>query len=159
MHQLRKLSSSDTRILAWWSYVGLGLAVLLSVALAPLSITIGAQREYASVMIFFVLLSFALPMYLLYKMIEVWRTSSTGLNLPHYVTSEERTVILALFTAFGCLCILWRLLLIVAAVLVTFNFRKGLADVFAQRRLKRKLKAQKGFSTISVSRLLKGYKK
>ncbi len=108
-------------------------------------------------MLLFILLSFALPAYLLYKIINIWKVGDSALNLPEYVGADERLTVRALFTVFAGVCVIWRIILIIGALLVTFNFRRGLAEVFAQHRLKRRLKTRKGFTNISVKRLLKTF--
>jgi hypothetical protein len=112
----------------WYSYLGFATALITSVIAAPVSVYIGCKREYISIQIGFIVFILLLPIYLIYKVVDIW-TDELALRKPNgYIIDEKE--LKWILTTLALSAVIWRLCVMVIAIVVTCNFRKGLRKIF-----------------------------
>jgi hypothetical protein len=87
---------------------------------------ISIKRESYVLSFIYFCWNFVLPIYFVYKMLDVWLLSSHLRYIPqHSIYSARITIVLITF-----ITVIYRLVLVVLHLVCVFNFKKGLLGVY-----------------------------
>ncbi|KAL9655571.1 hypothetical protein ABK040_002238 [Willaertia magna] len=115
----------------WYSYLILGIALLLQLILTPIVIYIGIRKEQKIICILFLIYSFFIfPSFLIYQVIIFWINLGSHIILWDGTTLTQIDIKIGLSILIGC-ALLCRLLLIISTCFTMItSFNKGLKSIF-----------------------------
>jgi MFS family permease len=124
----------------WYSYLGFSFGMVISLVAAPVSVYLGVKRENIPLQVLFIIFLFGLPIYLIYKIIDIWIKHAVIRIPTKFITTEKEDLeIRIILTIIASLGLLVRALFIICAVIVTMNFGKGLYPIFQKEFLVKNL--------------------
>eukprot|EP01080_Neovahlkampfia_damariscottae_P011474 gene11474-4638_t len=108
--------------------IGFGIGFLFTVVLTPFGHYFGVRKEFRLVQIIYLVLSLALPIFLIYSMVTVWLYPADRFN--GLVPVSEYTEVQIILTIICAVAVLIRLILIILGIFCLFQFNNGLKQVF-----------------------------
>ncbi|KAL0489492.1 golgi apparatus membrane protein [Acrasis kona] len=125
-------------------YVGFALLFALSLAIPNLNIRIVVKKEIYSLHILFLLWSFAMPIFLLWRVIDMFITKDRirfPANVPIFSNLsviDPYLEVKIMMSIIIIIAILFRLSVIGVGIAATVNFRHGLQSVFLKQKERRR---------------------